>query len=153
MLFTGYSEHIIDGKLRLAIPAKYRNQWNADVDGSAWMCIPWPSGHLRLYTERYFEAASAAGPATLTPDRDTADLEQRLYSRAERIEMDSAGRIIIPKHHMEWTGLKTDVAVIGARNRLEVHDRAKWNASAIDDFRSMPELVQRVQDKGGRGLG
>ena len=33
MLFTGTSEHTLDAKLRLAIPAKYRNQWNPERDG------------------------------------------------------------------------------------------------------------------------
>lgn len=147
MLFTGYSEHTIDAKLRLAIPAKYRNQWSAERDGNAWVCIPWPTGHLRLYTENYFNTVGSSGRATLTPDRDTAELEARLFSLAERLEPDSAGRIVIPKHHLEWTGLKTTVAVIGARDRLEVHDLDKWNAAAADGFRALPALVERIQQR------
>lgn len=144
MLFTGYSEHTIDSKLRLAVPAKHRNLWSAERDGGAWMCIPWPTGHLRLYTENYFHSVGSGRPATVTPDQDTAELEARLFSLAERLEMDSAGRIMVPKRHLEWTGLKTEVAIIGARDRLEVHDLEKWNASAADGFRSLPALVEKI---------
>ena len=55
LLFIGTSEHSIDPKQRLAIPAKYRNQWDANKDGTAWVVIPWPGGILRLYTEADFD--------------------------------------------------------------------------------------------------
>jgi MraZ protein len=149
MLFTGSSEHSIDAKQRLAIPAKFRNLWNPERDGHAWMCLPWPGppGHLRLYPENYFMAAGQANKPTLTPDRDRAALEARLFSRVERLEMDSAGRIILPKAHLERVGLKTEVAVIGAGDRLEIHDLARWKASDVEDFQSMPELVERMQGR------
>jgi MraZ protein len=145
MLFTGYSEHSIDAKQRLAVPAKYRNLWKTERDGHAWISIPWSTGHIRLYTEQYFDAVGQTSKPTLTPDRDTAELEARFYSLAERIEMDAAGRIILPKHHIELAGLKTDVAVIGAGNRLEIHDLTRWKSTATDGFRSLPELIERIQ--------
>jgi len=149
VLFTGFSEHVIDGKFRLAVPAKYRNQWVAERDGGAWMCIPWPTGHLRLYTESTFGALAAHGGATLTPDADTAELEARLYGLAERLEMDSAGRLVLPRQHLDLIGLKaeTQVAVVGARNRLEVHDLAGWKSSLADRFKSLPDLVQRIETR------
>lgn len=150
MLFTGYSEHTIDAKQRLAIPAKYRNRWSSERDGATWVCLPWPTGHLRLYTEKYFESLSQPGRPTLTPDRDTAELETRLFSLVEHIEMDSAGRIIIPKRHIERAGLKTDVVVAGAGSRLEVHDLSRWRASEDAGFAALPELVERIQ---GRSAG
>lgn len=151
MLFTGYSEHTIDNKQRLAVPAKYRNLWTPERDGSAWISIPWPTGHVRLYTENYFNSAGSSGSNTLTPDRDTAELEARLFSLAERIEMDSAGRITLPKHHLELAGLKGDVAVIGARNRLEVHDLTRWKAGSLQGFQSLQELVERIQSRSQPG--
>lgn len=158
MLFTGYSEHTVDTKLRLAVPAKYRNLWSPERDGQAWVCVPWPGsgsrgGHLRLYTETAFAAMAEQTPSTLTPDPDTADLEASLFSLAERLEMDGAGRIVLPKQHMELTGMTSEVAVIGARNRLEVHDLPTWKQRRTDGFKSLPELVQRIQARGGPGTG
>ena len=147
MLFTGYSEHTIDSKLRLAIPAKYRNRWSAERDGAGWVCLPWPTGHLRLYTENYFEAAGQPGTPTLIPDRDTAELEARLFSLAEHLEMDSVGRITLTKRHLDKAGLKSEVAVVGAGNRLEIHDLNRWRAGEDEGFRSLPELVERVQGR------
>lgn len=149
MLFTGHSEHSIDPKSRLAIPAKYRNQWDSARDGGAWICIPWPTGHLRLYTESTFSTMSRQGEMSLTPDQATSELEASLYGFAERLEMDAAGRISIPREHLDMTRLgpaPADVVVVGARNRLEVRSKSDWQATAMDRFKSLPDLVQRVQE-------
>ncbi len=145
MLFTGSSEHTVDAKLRLAVPAKYRNQWVAERDGGAWICVPWPTAHLRLYTEADFTKLADQAPSSLTPDKATADLEADFFSLAERLEMDSAGRINLPKHHIELTKLKSEVAVVGARNRLEIHDLTTWKATQKQRFESLPDLVSRMQ--------
>ncbi len=147
MLFSGHAELTIDGKGRLSVPAKYRNQWDPTRDGAAWMCIPWPGTGLRLYTEASFNRLSAEGfgEDRLLPGEDEGELEADLFGLAERIEMDSAGRISLPKLHMELTGLSTDVVVLGARNRLEVRDRAVWAASLKDRFTRLPELVKRIE--------
>jgi MraZ protein len=153
VLFTGHSEHTIDAKLRLAIPAKYRNLWNAERDGGAWFCVPWPTGLLRLYTEAAFNRMADQEEASLTPDERTAELEASYYAFAERLEMDSAGRIVIPRSHIEMTGLASDVMVVGARNRLEVCDAARWNATRLERFRALPTLVRPAHGGSSTGGG
>jgi MraZ protein len=150
VLFTGYSEHTIDAKQRLAIPAKYRNRWSVERDGAMWACLPWPTGHLRLYTENYFESIAQTSRQTLTPDRDTAELESRLFSLVEHIETDSAGRIILPKRHLEKARLGSEVVVIGAGNRLEVHDAARWKAGEEQGFQTLQDQVERIEARNRR---
>jgi len=145
VLFTGQSEHSIDSKGRLAIPAKYRSQWDPQRDGQAWYCVPWPGGILRLYTEARFSELATRQGETLTPAEDEADLEVELFGDAERLEMDKEGRITVPKSHLDLTGLKTDVVIIGARNRLEVRDREAWMAGKRDRFAKIPTLVARIE--------
>lgn len=147
MLFTGHAELTIDAKQRLAIPSKYRSQWDTSRDGSAWFCVPWPDGSLRLYTEKRFESLAEQGEHSLTPGQDEAALEAELYGFAERIEMDSAGRITLPKSHLELAGLSSDVVVLGARNRLEVRDRGRWMQTRDERFAQLPALVARIEAK------
>lgn len=154
MLFTGHSELTIDAKLRLQIPAKYRNAWDESRDGKAWICVPWPGGIVRLYTEACFEGLASQGAtggrATLTPDQDEADLEADLFALAERIEPDSAGRIALPRQHLELAGLGaggSEVVVIGARNRLEIRDRAAWQQTLSQRFARLPTLVAKIESR------
>ena len=148
MLFTGHSQHTIDPKLRLAVPAKYRNQWDPARDGAAWFCIPWPTGHLRLYTEGRFAHMAEQGESSLAISNEQAELESRLYGFAERLEMDTAGRITLPRSHLQLAGLGTEVVVVGARTRLEVHDRAAFEASLDERFRQLPALDEAIGRRG-----
>jgi MraZ protein len=155
VLFTGFSEHTVDAKLRLAIPAKYRNQWSPERDGNAWYCFPWDKGELRLYTEAVYHrlAQPRENESRLAPDPDLARLQSLLFGLSERLEMDSAGRIQIPKLHLEMIGLPgagSDVAVVGAGDHLNVLERAAWLASVRTA--SIPDLAARVQAKGLRSF-
>jgi len=152
VIFTGQAELVIDSKQRLAIPAKYRSQLEAQKLGNAWFCVPWPGGVLRLYPESTFEAlALGSADQTIMPGRDEAELDVSFFGLAERLEMDSAGRVALPRHHLEHTKLSGDVIVTGARDRIEVRDRAGWNASLAERFNALPELVARIQSKRGQG--
>ena len=147
MLFTGHSLNTIDAKNRLSIPAKVRSQWDEDRDGTAWYCVPWPGGVLRLYTESAFTRMADQIEQSLMPAEDQAALDADVFSLAERLEVDAQGRISLPGTHLELTGLAGEVAVIGARNRLEVRDRASWLESQAERFARLPTLVERSRPK------
>ena len=145
LFFTGTSEHSIDTKQRLAIPAKYRNQWSKEEDGDAWFCIPWPTGVLLLFTENAFRQMARQRPATLTPNKAQAELQARLFGYAERLEMDAAGRIVIPRKHMDRARLGTEVMIVGANTRLEVWDKGRWEAGDKEGFEKMADLVSEIE--------
>ncbi len=145
MLFLGTTELSIDKKGRLAIPAKYRNRWDPARDGAGWVSVPWPGGVLRLYTEGQFERLCALLDESLMPSEDQALLDAEFFGEAESLTPDAAGRIVIPRKHIERCGLPSEVVMIGARNRLEVRARDAWQASSQERFERLPELVRRLQ--------
>lgn len=147
MLFTGNSEHTVDGKGRLAIAAKHRAGWDKEKDGEAWFAIPWPNGHLRLYAEKVFIELAERESSSLTPAEEKAGLDSTLFGFAERIEMDGNGRITLPRSLTELTGIKSEVVVVGARDRLEVHDKERWNATLQERFQRLPELIRRTHEQ------
>lgn len=151
MLFTGFAELNIDAKGRLAIPAKYRAQWDPERDGTGWVCVPWPNRTIRVYPEQTFAQLADSAEQSLTPDEDAAELEATLFGLAELITPDSAGRIMLSKEHLRLTGLTGEVVVTGARNRLEISDRVAWRAAQQERFNSLPKLVERIDRRRGGG--
>ena len=81
------------------------------------------------------------------PVDERAGLDTTLFGLAERIEMDPNGRITLPKTLIEMTGIKNEVVVVGARDRLEVYDKEKWSATLQDRFQRLPDLVRRIQEQ------
>lgn len=154
MLFTDHSEHPIDAKGRLAIPARYRNAWDVQRDGPCWMCVPWTGsngqlGTIRLYTYNTFQALSARYGGSLTPSSDEAQLELTLFSFAKQLEMDGEGRVVLPSKYLAMTGVGQaagkKVVVAGVQNRLEIHDAAAWDAMELERFKSLPGLIERIE--------
>lgn len=148
MLFTGHYEHVIDAKQRLAIPADIRARWRPESDGLAWFAVPWPGGVIRLYTEARFAALASSRSQTLTPDEDEAEIQATLFGLSRRVELDAAGRIRLPEDLLRLTGLSGEIALIGAGDRLEIRDRASWQASMEQRLASLPGLIAR-KAKGG----
>lgn len=153
LFFTGQAEATIDGKSRLAIPAKYRSLVESAGEPAVWYCIPWPDGHIRLYTESRFARLAEGEPDSLTPDADRAQLDVSLFSLTERLESDGAGRITLPREMLRMSRLGTEVVVVGARNRLEVRDRGAWQAQAEERFQRLSALAERMESRRPPGHG
>ena len=45
---------------------------------------------------------------------------------AEHLEWDKTGRVLLPDDQMKETGTGKDVMLFGARNHLEIWNRADW---------------------------
>lgn len=170
MLFTGHAEATLDAKLRLLIPAKYRrgsanagaaapvaSGKDGPADGgdgasTAWYCFPWPGRILRLYPAETFELLAGAGSPTLFPSEDESDFETSFFGIVERLETDSAGRLLIPKYHVQQAQLGSEVVLVGARNRLEVRDRAAWMATGPERLARLPSQMAKVETRRIEGL-
>jgi MraZ protein len=115
-----------------------------------WYCVPAPAS-LRLYTRRSFEDQAAKLESQLIPDSDHAERDVTFFGLAERLEMDAQGRIPLPRKHLELAGLLTaqgappEVVIVGARDRLEVRDRAAWQAGLQERFAQLPTLASRTK--------
>ncbi len=58
----------------------------------------------------------------------TRDLQRLLVGNASDVEIDSAGRILLPAPLRKLAGLDKDVALVGQGARFELWDEAKWAA-------------------------
>ncbi|HHN78151.1 MAG TPA: hypothetical protein ENK11_05680 [Phycisphaerales bacterium] len=146
MLFTGQAEITIDAKQRLAVPSKYRNR--LPEGETTWYCVPWPEGSiLRLYPASVYEPLALRLDDSLTAGSDASKIDQS-FSFVEPLEMDKTGRVRLLKWHLDLVGMPSEVMVIGARNRLEVHARDVWRASMVDRFREMAALYERSERRG-----
>jgi MraZ protein len=124
MVFTGYYEHAVDAKNRLAIPAKFRSRLDPDVDGSSFVVVPGqPSDRLWLYPERHFERLAGRADSTLIPDEDQLKFEQLFFPLAEHLELDGQGRILVPERMLRRAGLGREVVICGVRDHLEIRNR------------------------------
>jgi MraZ protein len=123
-LFRGVYDNNLDAKNRLTIPAKLRNQL---VDGVV-VALPRDATHcIAIWSTAEFDAHAARLLEGVHPlSDDYATLERFLHAYSNDVELDGAGRVMLPSHLIDVAGLGREVSVIGAGNRLEVWDRETW---------------------------
>lgn len=125
-MFRGRFQHSIDPKGRLSVPAKYRNVL-AQYENSTVVVVPNGSAlevHPLQEWER-IEAQINEKASVFDPEVRRAG---RLYiSHAKEVEIDSAGRILLPPDSRVPVGLSKDVTLIGIGRRFfEVWDRKRF---------------------------
>lgn len=148
MIFLGKSEHTIDEKLRLSIPARYRLAGVSAEEPAppmTWVGIALEGGPLRLYREEDFAKLSERYQDQLLQSADVARAELDLYSSAEVLRMDAGGRVGLTRDMMETAGLGRAVVVAGAKSRLEVWDKARWEAEEGPRRGRVRELITRPE--------
>lgn len=101
--FYGGPVLTLDGKGRLTVPSKWRDQINEKAAGQLVICKN-PAGCLGLYPPTVFQ--QLADVLTTLTGPDAAEW-RRLYlgSQAE-LEIDSGSRILIPPELRRWAGFK-----------------------------------------------
>lgn len=122
--FRGTFDYTLDAKNRLTVPAKWRSSLSDGVvlaKGTADCISVWTPERFDAYTE-----TAVSQLHELDPRRDK--FERYFQANAHDVDLDSAGRIMVPAFLMKYAGLTKDVVVTGVRTRMEIWDRETWNA-------------------------
>jgi MraZ protein len=64
------------------------------------------------------------------------------YARAERLEVDSQGRIRIPPHLAAFAGLGKEAILLGVHDHLELWDRARWEGYLSEKSSQFDQIAE-----------
>ncbi len=156
MVLTGYYEHGIDEKNRLAIPAKLRGKLELDPEEPQLVLVPSRKPRtLCLYTVRQFEAMATYGRPSLLPDTNLSDFESVYFSIAQHLDVDSQGRVVIPDRLLRSSGLEKEVVVCGVKDHIEIRrkddffrDLDRYQESAEEIQARALEALRRAESEG-----
>jgi MraZ protein len=132
LLLTGEYEHVVDGKSRVLVSTKLRNQIDAEEHGSNFYLVLGANGILCLYPEKYFEQiALAATVHTAAPDESVA-FERISFALASKVELDRQGRLLLNEKLRKRAGLKNRVTLVGVRDHIELWNSKDWERYLAD---------------------
>lgn len=120
-LFIGEYRHQLDDKGRLAIPSKFRSNLKKGavvtkgLDGCLFLYMPdeWNKLVMKL-TQMPISQSNARAFARL------------MIAGAMAVEVDSQGRINLPRYLIDFAGLKGISVIAGLMSRLEIWNEKKW---------------------------
>ncbi len=141
IVFRGGPVLTLDGKGRIAVPARHRDVLMAISNGQM-IIAKNPDGCLSLFplpVWETFEAGILALPVEF-------DAWRRVYvGSATEVEIDSASRVLVPPELRAWACLEKDVKFMGVGSNFELWDSARYDAREVAAIAAgRPEPVRNL---------
>jgi MraZ protein len=138
LAFHGTFDHTLDAKNRLTVPSKFRSALAGKV-----FLVKGGEPCLSVYPEDTYARMTGSALAGMNPlSAQARELSRLFYSNAMGVELDGAGRIMLPPRFMEHAGITSrEVVVAGAGDCLELWARAAWETYDADLTRRAPDLT------------
>ena len=138
-MFLGQYHHTIDNKGRLTIPARFRDLL---LDGA--YILRGFDQNLMVLTDQAFERFSKR-----LGERSITELKARqfmrfIYGNIVQVEVDKAGRILIPQFLRQSAGLDSDVMVVGMGEFFEIWMPDKWSQQSVE--MDAEDIAQRFSE-------
>ena len=132
LLLTGEYQHVVDGKSRVLISNKLRNQIDADEHGSNFYLVLGANGILCLYPEKYFEQIVLATAHEGSAPDEAVAFERISFALASKVELDGQGRLLLNERLRNRAGLKDHITLVGVRDHIELWNNENWEQYLAD---------------------
>jgi MraZ protein len=134
-VFVGTFEHSLDDKGRIVLPSTFRSHladrgYLTKLDGC-----------LGLWTPDEFAAVTARLVEKVREGLAPQGARRAFSSDAHEVRPDSQGRITIPQRLREFAHLERDAVVVGALERIEIWDAARWQEVSAAADESLTDAV------------
>ena len=140
MAFNGNFEHTLDAKHRLTVPSKFRTQLAGPV-----FLVKGVDRCISVYPEAVYSAMTESALAGLNPfSPEARELRRFFHGNAADVELDSAGRVMLPASHREHAGIDRQAMIVGAGDCLELWDLEAWRAYDSDLTARAPDLTSAL---------
>ena len=127
MTLTGTWPRSLDDKGRLAVPKRLRDDLGGETLREL-VVAPWTDKSLALFTKAAFESLADRMSGKSATKLDVRSYNRLFYARAERLDVDSQGRLRIPDRLRTFAELKRDVVLLGVNDHLELWEASRWDA-------------------------
>ena len=137
-MLTGEYQYFLDKKNRCFIPVVFRRGVRK------LFLVRGLERCLFIYSPEDFKKMLRK-MATLPVTKSEARAFSRIFlSGAVECKLDTQGRILIPKHLLEWAEVKKKVIIIGLFNRLELWDKDKWAVYKQESLKNYTQLADSL---------
>lgn len=126
-VFRGVTQLVLDAKGRLVVPARHRDGLTPNGDGRLVLTAD-PSRCLLLYPLAAWEPIQARLMALSSFNDQLRGLQRLLVGHADDVEIDAAGRILVPPALRRYATLDKHVVLVGQGQKFELWDESRWQA-------------------------
>ena len=145
--FLGEYEATVDPKGRFLLPAGFKKQLLAEA-GNQFVINRGFEKCLTLYPLNSWEPIFNEISNLNDFDPKVREFRRYFLNGATTVELDTAGRILLPPNLKAHAGIEKDIVLVAAVNKIEVWDKKKY-AQFFESFtpESFSKLAEEVMAK------
>ncbi len=143
-MFRGINTVSLDGKSRMALPARLRDTVQQVSFGKLVLTIDMREKCLMLYPLPEWEKVQATLTGLANVRSEVRTLQRLLIGHATDLDLDAQGRVLIPRLLRDYAQLDKKLILLGQGNKVEIWDEARWNARLGDWLES--DVVKSFDD-------
>ncbi|MCB0446001.1 MAG: division/cell wall cluster transcriptional repressor MraZ [Gelidibacter sp.] len=150
----GSYECKVDAKGRLMLPAAIKKQLSTVLQNGFVLKRAVFQPCLELYPMSEWEALMQKMNKLNRFKKKNNDFIRRFTAGVKMIEVDNAGRLLIPKDLMVFSDISKDIVVSSAINIIEIWDKNKYEQAIDDATGDFADLAEEVmgQDDDNDGI-
>ena len=137
---TGTFEHTIDGKGRLILPARLKEEL-----GDSFHLAMGTDECLTIYPQAAWDALCQR--AEELEDEEDIEAMEVFFAQTYRCVVDAQNRIVIPSDLREYAQLEKDVVIVGANTVARIWNAERWaeKRAANMNKERMKSLARKVR--------
>ncbi len=123
--FIGEYEATLDPKGRFLLPAGFKKQM-PDTGDEPFVLNRGFEKCLSLYTTKSWKPLFSDLSKLNDFDPKVRQFKRYFLNGATQVELDKAGRLLLPKNLMEYAGLDKEIVLVSAIDKIEIWDKLKY---------------------------
>lgn len=140
----GQSNHNLDSKGRLIIPARLR-----DGLGANFVLCKGMDNNIYAYPGEEWDRFSEKLNALPVSDIKARQFKRFFQGSANDCEVDGQFRIVIPQSLREWAGIDKEVVMVGNGSIAEIWDKNTWDKCNSEDEIDINDISLDMSTKYG----
>lgn len=126
-MLAGEFRYTIDLKKRLFIPSKLREDLGETV-----VLMKGVDPCISVYSKSAWEAFEKK--ISEIPSIKARQATRFIYASIAEVQLDSQGRVLLPKQLCQYASLTQNAVVIGVGTHVEIWDEAAWDAFSATQY-------------------
>ncbi len=146
-MFIGEFTHTLDEKKRLSLPSKFRKELGSKVIVTYGL-----DNCLFMFTPSEWEVIAAKLGNLSMGNPDSRAFNRIMLGGAIELEVDSAGRILLPDFLRDYTGLiggtEKKLVFTGVYSKIEIWEEKKWKSYKENVLKQADSLASKLGEIG-----
>lgn len=140
--FTSEYTGKLDAKGRLVLPAKMKANLPETSSNELFMREGFEPC-LELYPLIEYKKIYSKIAGLNEFNAEYRKLQRNFFRGSTTVELDTAGRLLIPKPMLQYANLDKEIVVVGMGNRMEIWNPEQYEKFLIKDPEELSELAQK----------